>query len=125
MAKILIIDDEEILRQLMEHVLSGDGHETITAEDGVAGIVLAKSDAPDLIISDMSIPKMTGWDMVKALKADPTTKDIPIIALTAHATADDRAAAFDAGISTYEEKPLDMARLKKHIAEFIGWSSFP
>jgi CheY-like chemotaxis protein len=120
MAKILIIDDEEILRQLMEHVLSGDGHETITAEDGVAGIVLAKSDAPDLIISDMSMPKMTGWDMVKALKADPTTKDIPIIALTAHATADDRAAAFDAGISTYEEKPLDMARLKKHIAELIG-----
>ena len=61
MAKILIIDDEEILRQLMEHVLSGDGHETITAEDGVAGIVLAKSDAPDLIISDMSMPKTVSY----------------------------------------------------------------
>ena len=120
MAKILIIDDEEILRQLMEHVLSGDGHDTITAADGKAGIVLAKNNAPDLIISDMSMPKMTGWDMVKALKADPNTKDIPIIALTSNATADDRAAAFDAGISTYEQKPLDMARLKKHIAELIG-----
>lgn len=120
MAKILIIDDEEILRQLMEHVLSGDGHDTITAADGEAGIALAKSDAPDLIITDMSMPKMTGWDMVKAIKTNYATKNIPIIALTAHATADDRAAAFDAGVSTYEEKPIDMARIKKHIAELIG-----
>lgn len=120
MAKILIIDDEEILRQLMEHVLSADGHDTITAPDGEAGVALAKSDVPDLIISDMSMPKMTGWEMVTSLKADPATKNIPIIALTAHATADDRAAAFDAGISAYEEKPVDMARIKKHIIELIS-----
>lgn len=120
MAKILIIDDEEILRQLMEHVFSGDGHETITAPDGEAGIALAKSESPDVIVTDMSMPKMTGWEMIKILKADADTKDIPIIALTSHATADDRATAFEAGISAYEEKPVDMARLKTRIQELLA-----
>ncbi len=119
MVKILLIEDETILLELSEHVLSNEGYDIISAADGEAGVALAKSEIPDLIITDMSMPKMTGWEVLEVLKNNPTTRDIPVIALSAHTTADDRAAGFDAGVSAYVEKPVDMARLKKRIAEIL------
>ena len=88
MAKILVIDDEELMRQLVETVLAGQGHEVITAADGEAGVAAAKDAMPELIITDMNMPGMTGWEVMRTLKADDTTKHIKIIALTAKHTAE-------------------------------------
>lgn len=120
MSKILVIEDDEILRTLMEQALGTSGYTVVSAADGEAGIAVARQTAPDLIISDMSMPKMTGWQMIDVLKRDPATANIPIIALTAHTTADDRTAGYQAGVSAYEEKPVNMARLKTKITDLLG-----
>lgn len=120
MSKILVIDDDDILRDLMAHALTADGHEVVTAENGDAGIAAARREAPDLIVSDMNMPKMTGWQMIEKLQSDAMTSNIPIIALTAHKTADDRTAGYRAGVAAYEAKPVDMARLKSKIAKLLN-----
>ncbi|MEX0693096.1 MAG: response regulator [Rhodospirillales bacterium] len=119
MSTILLIEDEAILQELMEHVLSADGHRILKASDGQAGMALAREHNPDLIITDMSMPKMTGWQMIEALRQDTMTAAIPVIALTAHTTADDHAAGYAAGVTDYEEKPVNMARLKQKIAMLL------
>ena len=119
MSTILLIEDEAILQELMEHVLSSDGHSILTAADGQAGIAMAREHLSDLIITDMSMPKMTGWEMIKALRKDATTAAIPVLALTAHKTTEDRTAGYEAGVSDYEEKPVNMARLKQKIAKLL------
>lgn len=120
MTKILLIDDEEILQDLMSHALSKLGYDVLCAEDGEAGIEKAREHLPDLVISDMNMPRMTGWELVKALRADAATADIPFIALTAHVTTGDRDAGYDAGVSDYAEKPVDMAKLLKKIERLLG-----
>ncbi len=115
MVTILLVEDEEILQQLMVHTLSGEGYEIIEASDGEAGLKLAEEHLPNLIISDMSMPKMTGWDLAKKLRTNPLTAKIPIIALTGHGTSGDRDAAYDAGVNDIIEKPVDMAKLLKKI----------
>lgn len=119
MSKILVIDDDDILRELMAHALTADGYDVVSAENGDAGIAAARQETPDLIISDMNMPKMTGWQMIEKLQSDALTSDIPIIALTAHKTADDRTAGYRAGVAAYEEKPVDMARLKSKIISLL------
>lgn len=119
MAKLLIIEDEEILRTLLARALTSEGFEIIQAEDGEAGLNSIRANQPDIIITDMSLPKMTGWQLVEAVRKDPDVGTTPIIALSAHATAEDRTAAYNAGVSAYEEKPADIARLKEHISNLL------
>lgn len=120
MSKILLIDDEEILQELMSHALSKPGYEILLADNGETGIQMAREHLPDLIISDMNMPKMTGWELVKALRADATTSDIPFIALTAHVTTGDRDAGYGAGVTEYAEKPVDIPKLLKKIERLLG-----
>ena len=120
MSKILVIEDEEILAEILVMGLGADGHTVITAGDGVAGLEAARGENPDLIVTDMSLPKMTGWELVEKLRVDPATAAVPIIAMTAHTTADDRSAAYAAGVSAYEKKPIDMTRLKAKVTELLG-----
>ena len=120
MAKLLVIEDEDLIRGLLVEALASDGHVILEAEDGNIGLDKARNEQPDVIITDMSLPKATGWELVRAVREDPGTAQIPIIALSAHATAEDRAAAYDAGVNAYEEKPADIQRLKSKVSELLG-----
>ncbi len=120
MSKILVIEDEEILAEILVMGLGADGHTIITANDGLAGLEAARTDIPDLIVTDMSLPKMTGWELVEKLRAEPATAAVPIIAMTGHTTAEDRSAAYAAGVSAYQRKPIDMERLKAKVTELLG-----
>ena len=120
MSKILVIEDEDILAQILVMGLEADGHTVVKAGDGAAGLEAVGTENPDLIVTDMSLPKMTGWELIEKLRAQPATADLPIIAMTGHATAEDRAAAYAAGVSAYQQKPIDMARLKEKISELLG-----
>ncbi len=121
MASILVIDDESLFRDLLSQVLGGTGHDVVTAEDGTDGIASARQSIPDLVITDMSMPGgVSGWDVIRELKNDPATNSIKIIALTAHATQDDRVEAYDAGCDGYVAKPLDMPQLLKQVDSLLG-----
>lgn len=120
MVKILIVEDEEILLNLLVAGLSDAGFETITATDGVTALKMARVHTPILIVSDMGLPKMTGWELVKAVREDASIKNIPIIALTGHDTAVDRDEAHAAGITAFESKPVDIGRLKTAIVTILG-----
>ncbi len=120
MSTILLIDDEDLLQELMEHALSPEGYDILKASDGEAGIAMARQHLPDLIITDMSMPKMTGWQMIEALRRDEKTAAIPILALSAHRTAEDHSAGYAAGVTDYEEKPVNMARLKSKIVKLLN-----
>jgi CheY-like chemotaxis protein len=111
MKKILLIEDNEMNRDMLARRLQKRGFDMLLAEDGVAGVDLAQKQKPDLILMDMSLPKLDGWEASKQLKADPTTAGIPIIALTAHAMAEDREKALGAGCDEFETKPVDLASL--------------
>lgn len=111
MAKLLIIDDTENNRILLSRRLKPRGHEILLAEDAEQGIALAKEHQPQLIFMDVGLPGMDGWQATRALKSDPTTANIRIIALTAHAMSGDRDKALEAGCDEYESKPIDFAAL--------------
>ncbi len=115
MAKILIVEDNEMNRDMLSRRLRRKGYETICAEDGRRGVDLAGSYLPDLILMDMSLPDLDGWEATKKLKEDTLTKDIPVIALTAHAMRGDREKALRAGCDEYETKPIDLKRLLEKI----------
>jgi two-component system, cell cycle response regulator DivK len=121
MANILVIDDESLFRDLLSQVLGGSSHAVTTAEDGTQGIEAAKQTSPDLVITDMSMPGgVSGWDVIRALKNEPATSAIKIIALTAHATNEDRVEGYEAGCDAYVAKPLDMPLLLKQIESLLG-----
>ncbi len=111
MAKLLIIDDTENNRVLLSRRLKPRGHEVLLAEDAEQGIALAKAHQPQLIFMDVGLPGMDGWQATRALKSDPTTAGIRIIALTAHAMSGDRNKALEAGCDEYESKPIDFTAL--------------
>lgn len=119
MKKILVIDDEPIVLEMISHALKSAGFESVSASDGEEGLALALSNNPDLIITDMSLPKITGWDLIQEIRANSNISDTPILALTAHATSEDRVAAYEAGVSAYESKPLDIKKLLARIKELI------
>jgi CheY-like chemotaxis protein len=110
-----LVEDNEMNRDMLTRRLERKGYRVITAHDGLQGHDMAHSEAPDLILMDISLPVMNGWEVTRKLKADETTKQIPIIALTAHALATDRAKAFEAGCDDYDTKPVDFARLQEKI----------
>ena len=111
MAKILLIEDNEMNRDMLARRLERRGYQVVMAVDGDQGVRLAQEQAPDLILMDMSLPVLDGWEATRQLKATPTTQAIPIIALTAHAMSGDREKALDAGCNDYDSKPIEFPRL--------------
>src|SRR4051794_30362451 len=111
MAKILLVEDNEMNRDMLSRRLQRPGHEELNAADGAVGLELARSERPGLILMDMSLPVVGGWEATRQLKADPTTSAIPVIALTAHAMLEDRERALAAGCDDYDTKPIEFARL--------------
>jgi CheY-like chemotaxis protein len=111
MAKILLVEDNEMNHEMLSRRLERRGYTVVIAVDGGAGLDLARSAAPDLILMDMSLPVIDGWEATRRLKADPATAKIPVIALTAHAMAEDRAKALAAGCDDFDTKPVELARL--------------
>jgi len=112
---ILLVEDNEMNRDMLTRRLERKGYQVIAAHDGGQGHELAHAQSPDLILMDISLPVMNGWELTRRLKSDQATKHIPIIALTAHALATDRAKAFEAGCDEYDTKPVDFGRLQGKI----------
>lgn len=119
MAKILLVEDNEMNRDMLSRRLKRRGYEVIMALDGSQGVSMTISERPDLVLMDMSLPIMDGWEATKTLKDNPETKSIPIIALTAHAMAGDREKALQAGCDDYDTKPIELNRLIDKILHFL------
>ncbi len=119
MPKILLVEDNEMNRDMLSRRLEKRGYTLIIAVDGGQGVALAKSELPDLILMDMSLPVLDGWEATQQIKADATTKGIPVIALTAHAMESDRQKALEAGCDDFDTKPVELARLLTKIEELL------
>ena len=111
MTTILIVEDNEMNRDMLSRRLERRGYKILIAIDGEKGLDVARANAPDLILMDMSLPVMDGWEAARRLKADDALKHIPVIALTAHAMANDREKALEAGCDDYDTKPIALPRL--------------
>jgi CheY-like chemotaxis protein len=120
MAKILLVEDNEMNRDMLSRRLNKRGHDVVIAVDGQQGVDMASSETPDIILLDMSLPVMDGWEAARRLKADSTTSGIPIIALTAHAMAGDREKCIEAGCEDYDTKPVEFKRLLGKINDLLG-----
>ena len=120
MPKVLLVEDNEMNRDMLSRRLTKKGYEIVTAEDGAQGVALARSERPDLILMDMSLPVMHGWDATRQLKADPETQSIPVIALTAHAMSGDRDKALEAGCDEFDTKPVELPRLLEKMQKLLG-----
>jgi two-component system, cell cycle response regulator DivK len=119
MPKILLVEDNEMNRDMLSRRLQRKGYSVVTAEDGEKGLLLARSEMPDLILMDISLPLMGGWEVTRLLKADDGTRHIPIIALTAHAWVTDREKAIEAGCDDYDTKPVEFTRLSEKIENLL------
>jgi len=115
MPKILLVEDNEMNRDMLSRRLIRSGYEVVLAVDGEQGVALAASGRPDLVLMDMSLPVLDGWEATRRLKADPATREIPVIALTAHAMAGDEKKAREAGCDDFDTKPVEFARLLSKI----------
>lgn len=119
MQKILLVEDNEMNRDMLSRRLQRRGYRVVAAEDGEKALLLACSEAPDLILMDISLPSMDGWEVTRVLKANQLTSHIPIIALTAHAMVSDREKANEAGCDDYDTKPVDFGRLSEKIENLL------
>ena len=120
MPKILLIEDNEMNRDMLSRRLVRKKYEVLVAADGREGVEMARSEAPDLILMDMSLPVMDGWEATRRLKASPETQAIPVVALTAHAMSGDREKAMEAGCDDYDTKPIELPRLLGKIEALLG-----
>jgi CheY-like chemotaxis protein len=120
MPRILLVEDNEMNRDMLSRRLARKNYEVLVAVDGKEGVVMASTEAPDLILMDMSLPVMDGWEATRQLKASPETKSIPIIALTAHAMSGDREKAMEAGCDDYDTKPIELPRLLAKMEALLG-----
>lgn len=120
MAKILLVEDNEMNRDMLARRLSRKGYQVAVAVDGEEGVAMARADVPDVILMDMSLPVLDGWEATRQLKADARTKATPVIALTAHAMAGDKERAFEAGCDDYDTKPIDLPGLLMKIEALIA-----
>jgi len=118
--KVLLVEDNEMNRDMLSRRLKKRGFDVVMAIDGQQGVDLANAEAPDIILLDMSLPVMDGWTAARQLKSDASTKDLPIIALTAHAMSGDREKAMEAGCDDYDTKPVDFKRLLEKINALVG-----
>ena len=119
MPKILLVEDNEMNRDMLSRRLTRNGYEVVIAVDGQQGIDMALSARPDLILMDMSLPVVDGWEATRRIKAEGTTRKIPVIALTAHAMAGDREKAMEVGCDDYDTKPVEIARLLGKMAALL------
>ena len=120
MSKILLVEDNEMNRDMLTRRLERKGFEVVIAIDGQAGVDMASSCSPDIILMDLSLPVIDGWEATRQIKADPATQPIPVIALTAHAMAGDEQKALQAGCNDYDTKPIDLKRLLGKIENLLG-----
>jgi two-component system, cell cycle response regulator DivK len=120
MSKILLVEDNEMNRDMLSRRLQRKGYEVVLALDGQSGVELSQTQAPDLILMDMSLPVLDGWEATRRLKTDASTRHIPIIALTAHAMSSDREKALEAGCDDYDTKPVELPRLLAKIAALLS-----
>ena len=125
MTKILLVEDNEMNRDMLSRRLERRGFEVVSAVDGRAGIAMGQSEAPDLILMDMSLPDVDGWEATRQLKSASETRSIPIIALTAHAMSGDREKAMEAGCDDYDTKPVELTRLLAKIDSLIRNAASP
>ena len=119
MARILLVEDNEMNRDMLSRRLKKRGHEVSIAVDGREGVDMAVAENPEIILLDMSLPVMDGWEAAGVLKGDDSTKGIPIIALTAHAMSGDREKCLEAGADDYDTKPVDFKRLLNKIEALL------
>lgn len=120
MSKVLIVEDNEMNRDMLSRRLMRKGYDVILALDGEEGVAMAASEAPDIILMDMSLPKIDGWEATRRIKADDALKGVPVIALTAHAMTSDRDKALAAGCDDYDTKPIELPRLLEKIERLLG-----
>ncbi len=120
MAKILLVEDNEMNRDMLSRRLVKRGYEVVVAVDGQEGVAKARAEAPALVLMDMSLPVLDGWEATQALRADPATRSIPVIALTAHAMAGDREKALAAGCDDFDTKPIELDRLLGKIEALLS-----
>jgi CheY-like chemotaxis protein len=120
MPRILLIEDNELNRDMLSRRLARKGYEVLLAEDGAAGVAMATAERPDLVLMDVSLPVMDGWEATRRLKAAAETRGIPVIALTAHAMSTDRLKAMEAGCDDYETKPVELDRLLGKMVRLLG-----
>jgi CheY-like chemotaxis protein len=119
MQRILLVEDNEMNRDMLSRRLVRNGYEVIIAVDGKQGFEMALSERPDLILMDMSLPVIDGWEATRRIKANDATRHIPVIALTAHAMAGDREKAMEMGCEDYDSKPVELPRLLGKIAALL------
>ena len=119
MSKILLVEDNEMNRDMLSRRLLRNGYEVVLAMDGGEGLAKARAESPDLILMDMSLPGLDGWEATRQLKAEPGTRGIPVIALTAHAMAGDRQKALSAGCDDFDTKPVELPRLLTKIQALL------
>jgi CheY-like chemotaxis protein len=124
-AKILLVEDNEMNRDMLSRRLERRGYSIVMAEDGQKGVDMASSEKPDLILLDMSLPIIDGWEAAKQIKAKPECKAIPLIALTAHAMAGDKEKALQAGCDDYDTKPVELPRLLGKIQALLDKKAAP
>jgi two-component system, cell cycle response regulator DivK len=120
MAKVLLVEDNEMNRDMLSRRLMRQGFEVVIAVDGQEGVDFAHSENPAIILMDMSLPIVDGWEATRRIKADPSTAKIPVIALTAHAMAGDQQKAFEAGCDDYDTKPVELPRLLEKMRRLLG-----
>jgi two-component system cell cycle response regulator DivK len=119
MTKILLVEDNEMNREMLLRRLMRKGFLVVVATDGAQAVLMAESEAPDLVLMDMSLPVFDGWEATRKIKANPATRAIPVIALTAYDQSSDRDAAIAAGCSDYDTKPVDLTRLLEKISALL------
>jgi len=120
MAKILLVEDNEMNRDMLSRRLARQGYTVIFAVDGEHGVAMATAETPDLVLMDMSLPVIDGWEATRRIKADPRTSAIPVIALTAHAMASDEQRCREVGCDDYDTKPVEMPRLLEKIRRLLS-----
>jgi CheY-like chemotaxis protein len=125
MPKILIVEDNEENRDSLSRRLERRGFVVVIAEDGRVGVRLATSESPDLILMDMNLPEVDGWEATRQIKATPAIADVPVIALTAHAMSGDRERAIEAGCCDYHTKPIEFAKLMLQIEAILAKKAIP
>ena len=125
MAKILLVEDNEMNRDMLSRRLEKRGYEVVIAVDGQQGVARAHAEAPALIVMDMSLPVLDGWEATRQLKSAPATRAIPVIALTAHAMAGDRERAMEAGADDFDTKPVELPRLLEKIEVLLARRAAP
>jgi CheY-like chemotaxis protein len=120
MPKILLVEDNEMNRDMLSRRLARKGYQVVLALDGQSGLEMTQTEVPDLVLMDMSLPVLDGWEATRRLKADPATRHIPVIALTAHAMSSDREKALEAGCDDYDTKPVELPRLLTKIEALLS-----